>query len=293
MFAEAMVDTDVVIAGVIEKGKLLTLTTDEAIEHGIADLRDDSLEGALGQLGLGQAALHRISPNWAEGVVRFLTHPAVASLLMTIALVGILVELRTPGFGFAGAIGLLSLVLFFWGHGIVHLAGWEELLLTAVGVLLVALEIFVIPGFGVAGVAGIVAILAGLVLSLTGSGASAEFVVRLGTRVVFSLLFALLATALLLRFLPRMPLARRLVLNTGLDATEGYASTPPTDMRWLARRGHAISSLRPAGIAQLDGERVDVVSEGDFVAAGQPIEVVRVDGNRIVVRHIQEEHNKE
>ncbi len=286
LFAEAMVDADVAIPGVIEKGKLLTLTTDEAVRHGVADLRADSIEGALEELGLGQATIRRASPNWAEGVVRFLTHPAVASLLMTVALVGILVELRTPGFGFAGATGLLSLALFFWGHGLVHLAGWEEVLLTAAGLLLVGLEIFVIPGFGIAGVLGIAAILAGLVLSLTGSGASAEFVVGISTRVVFSLLFALLISAILLRYLPRLPLARRLILNTGLGAVEGYASTPPEDLRWLGKRGHSASALRPAGIAQFERERVDVVSEGGFVAAGEPIEVVRVDGNRIVVRRI-------
>jgi membrane-bound serine protease (ClpP class) len=108
----------------------------------------------------------------------------------------------------------------------------------------------------------------------------------MGTQVVFSLLFALLATALFLRYLPRLPLARRLVLNTGLAAAAGYDSTAPTDMRWLAKRGHTVSSLRPSGIAQFDGERVDVVSEGDFIAVGEPIEVVRVDGNRIVVRRI-------
>ncbi len=286
LFAEAMVDADVAIPGVIEKGKLLTLTTDEAVRHGVADLRADSIEGALEELGLGQATIRRASPNWAEGVVRFLTHPAVASLLMTVALVGILVELRTPGFGFAGATGLLSLALFFWGHALVHLAGWEEVLLTAAGLLLVGLEIFVIPGFGIAGVVGIAAILAGLVLSLTGSGASAEFVVGISTRVVFSLLFALLISAILLRYLPRLPLARRLILNTGLGAVEGYASTPPEDLRWLGKRGHSASALRPAGIAQFERERVDVVSEGGFVAAGEPIEVVRVDGNRIVVRRI-------
>jgi membrane-bound serine protease (ClpP class) len=286
LFAEAMVDADVVIPDVIEKGKLLTLTTDEAVKHGIADLRADSLEGALEQLGFGHPTLRRVSPNWAEGLVRFLTHPIMASLLMTMALVGILVELRTPGFGFAGAIGLLSLVLFFWGHGLVHLAGWEEVLLTATGLLLVALEVFVIPGFGIAGVMGIAAILAGLVLSLTGSGASAEFVVRLGIQVVFSLLFALLATAVLLRYLPRLPLARRLILNTGLGAGEGFDSTAATDLRWLGKRGESVTALRPAGIAQIGSERVDVVSEGSFIGAGEPIEVVRVDGNRIVVRHL-------
>jgi membrane-bound serine protease (ClpP class) len=286
LFAEAMVDADVVIPGVIEKGKLLTLTTTEAVEHGIADLRADSIEAALEQLGFGQPTLRRVSANWAEGLVRFLTHPFVASLLMTMALVGILVELRTPGFGFAGAIGLLSLALFFWGHGLVHLAGWEEVLLTAAGLLLVALEVFVIPGFGVTGVLGIAAILAGLVLSLTGSGASAEFIVRLGSQVVFSLLLALLASAVLLRYLPRLPLARRLVLNTGLGAGEGLDSMATTDLRWLGKRGDTVSSLRPAGIAQFGGERVDVVSEGDFIAAGEPIEVVRVDGNRIVVKHV-------
>jgi membrane-bound serine protease (ClpP class) len=286
LIAEAMVDADVAIPGVIEKGKLLTLTTDEALKHAVADVRADSLEIALAHFGLSDAEIRRGSPNWAEGVVRFLTHPVVSSLLMTIALVGILVELRTPGFGFAGAIGLLSLALFFWGHWLVHLAGWEEVLLTAAGLLLVAVEVFVIPGFGIAGVLGIVAILAGLVLSLTGSGASAEFVVRIASRVVFSLVFAVVVSVILLRFLPRLPLARRIILNTDLGALEGYASPPPEDLRWRDKRGHAASSLRPAGIAQIDGERIDVVSEGGFVAAGEPIEVVRVDGNRIVVKPI-------
>jgi membrane-bound serine protease (ClpP class) len=104
--------------------------------------------------------------------------------------------------------------------------------------------------------------------------------------VVFSLLLALLATAVLLRYLPRLPLARRLVLNTGLGTGEGLDPLATTDLRWLGKRGDTVSSLRPAGIAQFGGERVDVVSEGDFIAAGERIEVVRVDGNRIVVKHV-------
>jgi membrane-bound serine protease (ClpP class) len=289
LVAEAMVDADVAIPDLIEKGKLLTLTTDEALAQKIADFRADSLEDALGQLGLAGAEIRRPPVNWAENIVRFLTHPIVSSLLITVALLGIIIELRTPGFGLAGGLGVLSLVAFFWGHWLVQLAGWEEVLLVVAGILLLGLEIFVIPGFGIAGVLGIGALLGGLILSMTGGGANAEFILRIAGRVVSSLVVALIGSLVLLRFMPRLPLARRLVLETDLEASEGYASAPETDHRWLGKTGHATSPLRPAGIAELEGERVDVVSEGELIAAGEPIKVVRVDGNRIVVRRIPNE----
>jgi membrane-bound serine protease (ClpP class) len=285
LIAEAMVDADVEIPEIIEKGKLLTLTTDEALAHKVADLRADSLESALAGLGLGGAELRHTSLNWAERVVRFLTHPVVSSLLVTVAMLGIIIELRTPGFGIPGALGLTSLGLFLWGHWLVQLAGWEELLLALAGIALLALEFFVIPGFGIAGVLGILALLAGLVLSLLGSGGNApEFIVAATGRVVFALLLALAGSFVLLRFLPRLPLGRSLILNTRLEADTGYTSAPTTDGGWLGRQGHAVSPLRPAGIADIDGQRVDVVSDGGFIDAGEPIRVERVDGNRIVVK---------
>ncbi len=293
LIAEAMVDADVEIRGLIDKGKLLTLTTEEALKHKVADLRADSLEGALEQLGIRGAELRRASPNWAENVVRFLTHPVISSLLITLAMLGIIVEIRTPGFGAPGAVGIASLALFFWGHWLVQLAGWEELLLAAGGVILLALEIFVIPGFGFAGALGIVALLAALVLSLVGAGDTPQFILMAAGRVVFALLFALLASLILLRFLPRLPFGRRLVLERGLAAAQGYASAPESDPRRLGKRGRASSPLHPAGIAEIDGQRVDVVSDGELIDAGQLIEVVRVDGNRIVVRRITKLNEKE
>ena len=152
LIAEAMVDPDVSIRGVIEKGKLLTLTTDEALKHKVAEQRADSLEAALEGLGIRDAELRRAAPNWAENVVRFLTHPVLSSLLVTIGMLGIIIELRTPGFGIAGAIGVGSLAAFFWGHWLVQLAGWGELMLALAGVALLLLELFVIPGFGFAGI---------------------------------------------------------------------------------------------------------------------------------------------
>lgn len=284
LLAEAMVDADVEIRGVIEKGKLLTLTTDEALKHKLADKRADTIESALEQLDLGGAELRRTSPNWAENVVRFLTHPVVSSLLITIAMLGIIVEIRTPGFGFAGGIGLVSLALFLWGHWLVQLVGWEELLLAIAGVILLALEVFFIPGFGIAGVLGILALIAGLVLSMLGTGDTPQFILLTAARVVFALLVALVGSLMLLRFLPRLPFGRQLVLETGLDTESGYVSAPASDRSWLGRSGRAWSTLRPAGIAEIDGQRLDVVSDGEFIDAGESIEVVRVDGNRIVVK---------
>lgn len=283
-FAEAMVDADVAIAGVVEKGKLLTLTTDEAIAHKVADFTAGTPAAALEVAGLAGAEIRDASQTWAETLVRFLTNPVVSSLLMSLGMLGILVEVRTPGFGLPGAVGLLSLGLFFWGQWIVQLAGWEELLLVAAGVVLMAFEIFVIPGFGIAGIAGILALTAGLGLALVGAGATpAVFLNALG-QVAFSILLALGAGLALLRWLPHLPFGRHLVLDTEMRAQAGYESPPAADRDAMGRHGTALSPLRPAGVADIGGARVDVVSDGTFIDAGTAIEVTRVDGNRVVVR---------
>jgi membrane-bound serine protease (ClpP class) len=282
--AEAMVDADVEIPGVIAKGKLLTLTTTEAMTHKLADFIAADTAAALEVVGLRDATLRQATPTWAETVVRFLTNPIVSSLLMTLGMLGLLVELRTPGFAFPGAIGVTALGLFFWGHWIVQLAGWEELLLVVSGALLIALEIFLLPGTTVAGVAGVLALVAGLALALIGAGATVSLVVSALGRVALAVVIATAAALAVLRFLPRLPFGRRLVLDTGMHAASGYVSPSPSDYRALGRTGTALSPLRPAGIAEIDGTRVDVVSDGAFIEAGTAIEVTRVDGNRVVVR---------
>ena len=284
--AEAMVDADVEIAGIIEKGKLLTLTTDEALRHGLADLRAADLPALLEALGIANPDIRTAAPNWAEELVRFLTHPIVSSVLIMVGIVGVVTEIRTPGFGIPGAVGLASIALFFWGHWLVQLAGWEELLLVASGIVLLVLEVFVIPGFGIAGLLGILALLGGFALSLVGGGATAEAVMRAGLQVTVSMVLAIAAALLMLRVVPRLPFGRQLILQADLQASEGYAAPPDADRTWLGAHGIAATVLRPAGVADLDGERVDVVSDGAFIAAGEPIVVTRVDGNRIVVRRV-------
>jgi membrane-bound serine protease (ClpP class) len=286
LLAEAMVDADVEVPGLSEKGKLLTLTTEEALEQKVADFRADTLDSVLVAVDLRGADLRRMSQTWAETLVRILTHPVLSSLLLAIGVLGLIIEVQTPGVGLPGGLGLVCLGLFFWGHWLVALAGWEELLLVGTGLVLLTVEIFVTPGFGVAGFLGIGAVLGGLGLSLVGAGATWEVLLRAGGRVAASLLLALVGAAVMLRALPRLPFGRRLVLEQELTAQAGYASAPESDRRWIGKRGVTVTPLRPAGIGEFDGERVDVVSEGVFIDAGEPVDVLRVDGNRIVVRRV-------
>jgi membrane-bound serine protease (ClpP class) len=250
----------------------------------VADFNADTLEAALAAAGVSDAEVRIASQTWAETLVRFLTNPVVSSLLMTVGLLGLLVEIRTPGFALPGTVGLLSLGLFFWGHWLVQLAGWEELLLVSLGVLLIAVEVFVIPGFMVAGVSGIVVLVAGLGMTLVGAGATMNAMMGAFGRVGVSILLAMAGALALVRMLPRLPFGRRLVLETGMQANLGYVSAPVRDRQWLGRTGTAVSPLRPAGIAEIDTARLDVVSDGGFIEAGTPILVTRVDGNRIVIR---------
>lgn len=281
LFAEAMVDADVAIEGVIEKGKLLTLTTEDALRHGIADAQAANLDELFATLGIVNPEVERVEVNWAERVLRFLTHPAIASLLMTLGLLGLVIELRTPGFGVPGLVGFLCLAAFFGGHWIVNLVGWEQLSLVGLGLVLLALEVFVIPGFGVAGIAGIVALGAGLATSLFGAGASFRVIAIAVSHVTISSAVALVLSLVVLRFLPSLPGGHRFVLASAI--TQG--DRPTANQRSLVgRTGTTLTALRPAGIATIDGRRVDVVSEGGYIEREQPIIVARDEGSRVVVQ---------
>jgi membrane-bound serine protease (ClpP class) len=268
------------------RGKLLTLTGEEAIALGFADLRADDLPSLMRALDLGHAELRQRSPNWAERAVSTITAPIVSSILMTLGMLGLLVEIRAPGFGVPGIIGIVCLALFFGGQWIAHLAGFEELLLIGVGIAALAVEIFVIPGFGVAGIIGIVALTAGLGLSLVGSGASVAAVVLSLGRVALSFIVAVVAMLTLGALLPHVPLARRIVLTAASPHTTTAGSWLAPSHAWLGVVGSAVTPLHPAGTARLDGERVDVIAEGEFVPAGAAVEVIKQEGNRVVVRPV-------
>jgi len=286
--AEAMVDGDVEIEGINKKGKVLTLTTDEAMKHGIADHTVVDLDELLDRIGLPGRTPEKPAITWAERIARFLTDPIVSSLLMTFGFLGILIELYSGGHGIGLIAGLLCLGLFFFGHLVVNLAGWEEVGLFLVGATLLAVEIFVLPGFGLPGVAGILCMVLALILAL-GEVPKMPLDVYWSLGHVWSALArvmgAVIATVVLgvvvSRVAPRTPLGRRVLLA---EASAAGASLPEAAGVVVGETGVATTDLRPAGKALLSGRRLDVVSEGGFVDKDAAVRVVMVEGARIVVR---------
>jgi membrane-bound serine protease (ClpP class) len=293
--AEKMVrrETELKIAGVVicPSNRLLTLTNIEAerkigpdqktlLSAGtVKDLRD-----LLTKVGLAEAEVRELEVTAAERIARWIA--ALAPLFLMAGLLGLYLEFKTPGMILPGVLGGVCLVIFFWGHHIAGLAGWEDMLLFLVGVALVITEIFFVPGFGLLGASGAAlmlwALLSAMLDHLPGSPwypTWPEFQFP-----VFKLALALVMTGvsalLLARFLPATSLFRRLVLET---RQAGYQTTTADTTPLLGLTGTALTMLRPAGTAQFGDRRLDVVTRGDFLPAGTPLRIIAAEGNHLVV----------
>jgi membrane-bound serine protease (ClpP class) len=285
--AEAMVDERIAIDGVIEAGQLLTLTASEAQELGYAEVVDTFAQ-LLERLGISADRVVDTRPNWAEGVVRFITNPLVAPFLLSIGFLGLIIEIKTPAFGLAGLAGASALALFFGGHYLVGLAGWEELILLTAGLVLLGIEIFVVPGFGVFGILGIGGILASIYLSMIGSFATPMDYTYAAMVLSAAMVIVLVSGWALLRTLPgNLRLYRSGILLGEVTGREtGYLSASVRG-ELVGRRGVAATDLRPAGVGRFEGERIDIVAEEGWIPSGTPIEIVRAEGYRHVVRAVE------
>lgn len=284
--AEAMVDEDVEIPGVVDRGKLLTLTSREAARVGYGRETAD-WDALVAELGLAQAPVVTPKVNWAERAVRFFTHPAVAPLLLSLGFLGLIIEIKAPGFGLPGAVGAASLALFFGSHFLLGLAGIEELLLIGIGLVLIAVELFLLPGFGVAGILGGISLGAGFYLSFVSDMATGgDYITALGL-FSLSILVVIVAAWALLRRLPR---SRRftdsgIMLGESTSREAGYLSAAIRP-ELIGTTGIAVTDLRPSGAARFGEERIDVVTEADYISAGTPVRIVRSEGYRHVVEPV-------
>jgi membrane-bound serine protease (ClpP class) len=273
----AMADRDIEIPDLVEKGKLLNLSTAKAVELGIADAAVSSRQELNQWLNLGSARMVVAEESYQIKLAKMVASTTASAILLTLGLGGLVTELFVPGFGLPGTIGLLSFGLFFAGNMLAGYAGWSAVILFLVGITLLLVEL-AIPGFGFPGVGGIISILASIFMA---SVSATQAVISLTTAIVLSVIL----TVLLFKYAPRSKYFDRLILSTQLNSEEGYVGI--SDYSSLAgNEGVAVTPLRPAGTAEIDGKRMDVVTMGDYIKAGERIKVVRVEGNRIIVAKI-------
>jgi membrane-bound serine protease (ClpP class) len=287
---EAMVDERVEIPGLSEEaGRPATLTTEQALAYDLADETAETLYSILKIYDLEDAEIVKVGTNWSERLLSLLTHPAVTSILLAVAMFGLIAEVRTPGWGLGGTLALVALGLFFGSHYLVRLAEFRELLLIVVGLGLLAVEIFVIPGFGIAGIAGIVAMVAGLVLSQLPVFEAIEIGAVSGAvmRLAVGLIGAIVMSMVFMRALPLFSTFNRLVLQTDTAAGDGYVSADTgQDTELVGQEGTTLTELRPVGVGLFDGQRLDVITEGEFVGSQRAVKIIKARGSRIVVRPV-------
>lgn len=283
--AEGMVDERVVIPGLVDSTQLVTLTSEEALKYEIADTLLNNIDEVYAFFNLVENDKVYERSNWAEDVVRFLGNPIISSILIMIGFFGLLAEVKSPGWGLPGTAGLVALALFFGSSYILQLASVLEIAMFLVGLGLIILEVFVIPGFGVAGISGILLIIASLFLSLVGEDpfldmeAVSQAIIQLSVALLLSIVFIFL----LARYLSKSNIFKKFILSEEEKATAGYTSrTNLTEL--MGAEGIALTTLRPAGTAEFNGKRVDVVTDSEYIEHGKPIIVTAVEGMRVVVR---------
>ncbi|WP_018131844.1 NfeD family protein [Effusibacillus pohliae] len=273
--AEGMVDVNLEIPGLKAKGELLSLTAEQAVREKIADGIFATQEDVITHYGYHPQLAVEHKMSFAEKLARIVTHPYVIPILLIVGIVGLVVELLIPGVMLPGIIGGTALVLFFFGHIIAGFAGWESLLLFLLGAVLLVIEMFV-PSFGLLGVSGIAAVGVGVGIAVY----DAKYGIQ---SFLVALLAAAVAAWIAVRYFGRRGVWNRLILQDRFTKEAGYV--PVKSYNYLLyQEGAALTPLRPAGTAVINGQRFDVVTEGGFINAGEPVTVVHVEGVRIVVR---------
>lgn len=277
--AAAMVDKEIAVAGITARGKLLTLTVDEALNYQMADYKAANLNNVFEILGVTPGQIVEMELTMAEKAARVITRPHITIILLTIGILGLVAEVFVPGFGLPGAIGLLSLAVVFSSYIYHGVAGWGLVILFLAGILLLAIEIFVTPGFGFTGITGLIMIMASIYFLFPDFDAA---IVGIATVLVLSIA----GFIIMLKIFGSSALSRRISLGESQTKEAGYlAQSGRKDL--LHKTGKTVTPLRPVGVAEFDGERVDVVSEGSYIDKGVAVMVTQIAGNRIVVKKIE------
>ena len=289
--AEAMVDPSVYIEGIIDTGKVLTFTSSEAVQYDFCDGLAENVPEVLKSVGIENYDLVEYKPGWIERIIGFLVHPVVSGFLIMAIIGGIYFEMQTPGIGFPIGVAILAAVAYFAPLYLEGLAENWEILVFFAGVILIAVEIFVIPGFGMAGITGILFVFVSLILSLINNVnfdfghvemknvgvAIMTVTIGLFGGFLFSLYFGKKV------FSARSGPFKNFALNTVQNISEGYLNVDFAFLALKGKTGKTQTVLRPGGKVLIDGEVYDAMSRGGFIERGEDIIVVKVGTAQLYV----------
>lgn len=278
IIAAAMVDKEIDIPGLSPAGALLDITAETAKEYGYAEELVEGRENLLNYLGFKDALIIENQPDLLVKLAQFLTQSHIASLLLTIGIIAIIIEIFTQGFGISGIIGLSSLTLYFGANLIAGYSQWWPALVFLTGIGLLIVEVF-IPGFGIPGISGIAAVLVGIVFAAPDP---IRGIKNLGT--AFVLIIIILP--ILFYYLKRFNAFKSFVLS---DTVVGRSEQGQDDRNQfsnkglLGKKGIVVTTLRPSGVISIDGKRMDAISQGEFLIPGTPVRVMEDKGLSVVV----------
>lgn len=294
LIAEAMVDEDIAILGIVDSGKILTLTTEEAIQHNICEGKASSIDEVASIVTADDYSLNYYEPTELDEAKGFLLSTTLRGLLIMIILGGIYFELQTPGLGFPSIAAVCAAILYFAPLYIDGLAANWEIVLFVLGLMLLAAEIFIIPGFGIAGILGTIFILGGLTFSLVdndGLSFSRVDITEITNAlllVCISFVVGLIGCLLLSRHIVKTrkgPLST-IMLTTEQNVSDGYIGTVTDSNTFIGQRGIAHTDLRPSGKVIVNGKYHDAITRGNFIMKNANVIITDVSTNQIVVEEI-------
>lgn len=297
LVAEGMVDPSIVVPGIVDSTKIVAFTAQEALKHGYCEAILNSVPEVMEWLEIDEYEIKEYEPTALEKIIRFLVNPALQGILIMIIVGGIYFELQQPGIGFALAAAVVAALLYFAPLYLEGLAANWELGIFIIGLILIGIEIFVIPGFGIAGVSGILLTLAGLVLAMVDNVVfefefhALEAVKILLTSLVLvtvSSLVALIGSIYLSKKMLTSQQFSTLVLGDTQQKDDGYIGVDTKVKQLKGRIGIAETVLRPSGKVRIDDDILDARSETGFVEKGEKVKVVRDGTYQIYVLKVKE-----
>ena len=283
--AEAMVDETIILSkkndGIdLDDKTLLTLSVEEALKVNIADGKANSIIDIIKLRNLSEnSTIINFEEEKYDYILRFLINPAVLSALISIGIIGAYIELKTPGFGIGGVISIIAFSTFFFAQVFVGESGFLAPAIFFLGIVLLAIEIFVIPGFGITGILGILGIVAGIFMSF-----GINNIAQATSVIFFSLIADIILIVILARFILKSKGFKSIVaLETD---TAGYHSSVSYD-NLLGREGITETFFRPSGNIIINDKKYDAITEGEFINKGVKIKVILVEGNKIVIKEVK------